>query len=91
MAEKGLRSWVKENGSILRTKNRMAHTEMWKKWWRKRKIIQNACPLQKQERCPAGNVRVPYKKTSEIKYWPDTERAATFAQKEKSCKWWINR
>ena len=23
------------------------------------KIIQNACPLQKQERCPKVNVRVP--------------------------------
>jgi hypothetical protein len=26
---------------------------------KKEKIIQNACPLQKQERCPKGNVRVP--------------------------------
>jgi hypothetical protein len=26
---------------------------------KKEKIIQNACPLQKQERCPKGSVRVP--------------------------------
>jgi hypothetical protein len=26
---------------------------------KKEKIIQNACPLQKQDECPKGNVRVP--------------------------------
>jgi hypothetical protein len=26
---------------------------------KKEKIIQNACPLQKQDGCPKGNVRVP--------------------------------
>ena len=50
MAKKGLRAWVKGIGSILQTSDQMAHTrnvvEVVEK---KEKIIQNACPLQKQD------------------------------------------
>ena len=50
MAEKGLRSWVKENWVDIANKRPDGSSEMWKKWWRKRKNYPKMrAPLQKQD------------------------------------------
>ena len=47
---KGLRAWVKENWVDMRTSEKMAHTQsVGEVVEKKEKIIQNACPLQKQD------------------------------------------
>ena len=63
MAKKGLRSWVQ--GELGRYCKQAKSDGSYPKVWpfqvvaKREKIIQNACPLQKQERCPKGSVRVP--------------------------------
>ena len=66
--------------------------EVWKKWWEKRKNYPKCVPIAKARAMSkgqrAGAVR---RKQAKSNTGPTPSRAATFAQKEKSCEWWINR
>jgi hypothetical protein len=52
---------------------------------KKEKIIQNACPLQKQERCPKGQrAGAVARKQAKSNTGPTPSRAATFAKRKKA-------